>query len=137
MKTGTKNKEVFKKVHQSHKEGILEVFKTNKNGRLTSKTIQIILKFERLDQVTKRCVELETEGLIVDQGYSTTINGRHFTFYLLTPVDQIEKMKLKRKNQLNIDWLSQGKRKGYITSMDYDRMIYELTQKMNNNNQKL
>lgn len=85
--------------------------------------------------VHKRINDLYNDGLIRQTGkFITTTDSLIYAIYELTPFCKIQETIIKRRNQLNIDWILQGYSKKHISKDQRDQMLYNLTIKMNGSN---
>ena len=115
----------------SQKEIVLQLIKQKKR---TALELSLIVRFN-IANVHRRINDLFNDGLIRQTGeVIVTTDNITYAVYELTPFCEIQKTIIKRKNQLNINWILQGYSKKFISKDKRDLMLYELTSKINGNN---
>ena len=113
---------------QTQKEQVFEYLKLQNQ---TALSISLFVDFP-ISTVTKRIVDLCNTGTIRQTGdYVTCPRNNTYALYELTPTDQIENEKRKRWYNLKINWIANGYTKKYISKKERERMLYDLTEAMN------
>jgi hypothetical protein len=82
----------------------------------TSEQLRLELGFPQLEDIKKRLVDLENEGLIRQSGkFITTPENKTYVYYRRTPLDKVTEEKEKRHFERKYVWIVQGRSNGYIS----------------------